>query len=143
MSFFPLSSWSEDSKNVWLSSSPIWPYITHSPPGLTTKTKSSKSYDISSTDIYIGEDIEFIIHVFYWCIPLDHEIYTNCKKAYNLIKVLFSYNLFSGIKSQRAKKIKKKHLLLSTTNFWLFSDFLSSILLSHFRPLNCICSFNR
>ena len=110
MSYFPLSSWSEDSKNIWLSSSPIWPYITHSPPGLTTRTKSSKSYDISSTDIYIGEDIEFSIHVFYWCIPLDHEIYTNCKKAYNLIKVLFSYNLFSGIKSQRAKKIKKKTL---------------------------------
>ena len=25
--------------------------------------------------IYIGEDQEFI-HIFYWCIPLDHEIYT-------------------------------------------------------------------
>ena len=30
--------------------------------------------------IYIGEDWEFIIHIFYWCIPLDHEIYTNIKK---------------------------------------------------------------
>ena len=42
--------------------------------------QKSKSYEISSTDIYIGEDLEFIIHVFYWCIPLDHEIYTKCKK---------------------------------------------------------------
>ena len=33
--------------------------------------QKSKSYEISSTDIYIGEDLEFIIHVFYWCIPLD------------------------------------------------------------------------
>ena len=24
----------------------------------------------------------FIIHVFYWCIPLDHEIYTKCNKKH-------------------------------------------------------------
>ena len=42
--------------------------------------QKSKSYEISSTVIYISEDQEFIIHVFYWCIPLDHEIYTKCKK---------------------------------------------------------------
>ena len=27
--------------------------------------QKSKSYEISNTDIYIGEDLEFIIHVFY------------------------------------------------------------------------------
>ena len=27
-----------------------------------------------------GEDQEYI-HVFYWCIALDHEIYTKCKKT--------------------------------------------------------------
>ena len=53
----------------------------------TGKTKFSKKvnsmkYEISSTDIYIGEDLEFIIHVFYWCIPLDHEIYTKCNKKH-------------------------------------------------------------
>ena len=37
--------------------------------------QKSKSYEISSTGIYIGDDQEFIIHVFYWFIPLDHEIY--------------------------------------------------------------------
>ena len=37
--------------------------------------QKSKSYEISGTDIYIGEDREFIIQVFYWCIPLGHEIY--------------------------------------------------------------------
>ena len=37
--------------------------------------QKSKSYEISDTDIYIGEDLGFIIHVFYWCIQLDHEIY--------------------------------------------------------------------
>ena len=41
--------------------------------------QKSKSYEISSTVIYIGEGQKFIIHAFYWCIPLDHEIYTKCK----------------------------------------------------------------
>ena len=43
--------------------------------------QKSKSYEMSSTDIYIGEGQEFIIHVFYWSIPLDHEIYTKCKRS--------------------------------------------------------------
>ena len=42
--------------------------------------QNNKSYEIFSTDISIGEDQEFIIHVFYWCIPLDHEVFTKCKK---------------------------------------------------------------
>ena len=37
--------------------------------------QKSKSYDI-----YIGEDQKFIIHAFYWCIPLDCEIYNKYKK---------------------------------------------------------------
>ena len=45
-------------------------------------SQKSKSYDeISSTVIYIGEDKKFIIHVLYWFIPLDHEIYTKCTKS--------------------------------------------------------------
>ena len=44
--------------------------------------QKSKSYEISSTDIYIGEGQKFIIHVFYWWVPLDHEIYTKCKNKY-------------------------------------------------------------
>ena len=42
--------------------------------------QKSKSYETSSTDICTGEDWEFIIHVFYSCIPLDHEINAKCKK---------------------------------------------------------------
>ena len=44
--------------------------------------QKSKSYERSSTDTYIDEDLEFIIHLFHWCIPLYHEIYTKCKKQY-------------------------------------------------------------
>ena len=68
--------------------------------------QKSKSYEISNTDIYIGEDLEFIIHVFYWCIPLDHEIYTKCKKNHLtwLIKGTSSHKICSGVKSQQVKK---------------------------------------
>ena len=50
---------------------------------LTSKTifsKKSKFYEISSIDIYVGKDLEFIIRVFSWSIPLDHEIYAKYKK---------------------------------------------------------------
>ena len=63
--------------------------------------QKSKSYEISSTVIYISKDQKFIIHVFYWCIPLDHEIYTKCKKTSNLIKSVSGHNISSGIKSQQ------------------------------------------
>ena len=46
--------------------------------------QKSKSCEISSTDIYIGEDREFIILVFYWCIPLDHKIYIYLMKKKHL-----------------------------------------------------------
>ena len=29
---------------------------------------------------YVGEDREFIIHIFYWCIPLDMKSILNVKK---------------------------------------------------------------
>ena len=72
--------------------------------------QKSKSYEISSTDIYIyiyiyiGEDWEFIIHVFYWCIPLNHEIYIKCKKTSNLIEGISSHSICFGYKSQQVKK---------------------------------------
>ena len=67
--------------------------------------QKSKSYEISSTVIHIGEGQKFIIHVFYWCIPLDHEIYTKCKKkTSNLIKGISSHKICSEIKSQQVKK---------------------------------------
>ena len=54
----------------------------------------------------IGVDLEFIIHVFYWCIPLDHEIYTKCnRKTSNLIKNTSSYSICYAIKCQQAKKL--------------------------------------
>ena len=47
-------------------------------------SQKSKSYEISSTVIYIGKGQKFIVQVFYWCIPLDHKIYTKCQKKKHL-----------------------------------------------------------
>ena len=45
--------------------------------------QKSKLFKISSTNIiYTGEDLEFVMQVFYWCITLDHETYTKCKKKH-------------------------------------------------------------
>ena len=74
--------------------------------------QKGKSYEISNTDMYIGKDLEFIIHIFYWCIQLDHEIYIKCKKTSNLIKVISSYNICSEIKGNK----QKNHLSFSTRN---------------------------
>ena len=75
--------------------------------------------------------------------PLDHEIYTKCKKTSNLIKVMSSHNIRCGIKSQQVKK----HFSFSTENFtktfWFFSEFLCTISSSHFWPFNFMCTFNR
>ena len=85
--------------------------------------QKSKSYEISSVDIYVGEDLEFIIRVFSWSIPLDHEIYTKYKKTMknitlsNLIKVISYYNICSGIKDEQAKKTAICHSVPKTFDF--------------------------
>ena len=85
--------------------------------------QKSKSYEISIIDIYVGEGLEFIIRVFSWCIPLDHEIYTKYKKTMknitlsNLIKVISYYNICSGIKDDQAKKTAICHSVPKTFDF--------------------------
>ena len=82
-----------------------------------------KSYEISSVDIYVDEDLKFIIRKFSWCIPLDHEIYTKYKKTMknitlsNLIKVISYYNICSGIKDDQAKKTAICHSVPKTFDF--------------------------
>ena len=98
----------------------------------------SKSYEISSADIYIREDWEFIIHVFYWCIPLDHSILT--VKEHLTWLGISSHNICSGIKSQQ---VKKDICYSVPKTFWFFSEFPCSILSSNFRPINFMGAFSR
>ena len=75
-----------------------------------------------------------------WCIPLDHKIYTKCKKTSNLIKDISSHNICSGIKSQQ---VKKDICYSVPKTFWFFSEFPCSILSSNFRPFNFMGAFSR
>ena len=83
----------------------------------------------------MSKDQKFVIHVFYWCIPLDHEIYTKCKKKKkkkpNLIKGISSHKICSGIKSQQVKKPfviqYQKLLIFLTITLFHFIDSLSTI----------------
>ena len=95
--------------------------------------QKSKFCEISITVVYTGEDREFFIHVFYWCIPLDHEIYTKCKKnPSNLIKGISSHNICSGIKIQHVKKTEfviqyQKHLIFLRIPLFRLIESLSTI----------------
>ena len=69
--------------------------------------------------MYISEDLEFIIRVFYWCIQLDHEIYTKCNK-----KHLTWLKLYLVIISALELKVnkQKKHLSLTVPKPFDFSQ---------------------
>ena len=99
----------------------------------------SKPYEIPSTVIYIGEDQEFVIHVFCWCIPLDNEIYTKCKKTSNQIKKISSHNICSEIKTQQVKTT----ISHSVPKTFHFSQNYSSISSSHFRSFIFMRAFNK
>ena len=117
------------------------------------KFQKCKSYEISSIDIYVGEELEFIIRVFSWCIQLNHEIYTKYKKTMknitlsNLITVASYYNICSGIKGEQAKKqpfviLYQKLLIFLRISLLHFIKLLSTVLLLIDKPnescRNCI-----
>ena len=93
-----------------------------------------KSYEISTTNIYIGEDLEFIIHVFYWCIPSDHKIYTKCKKNHpTWLKLYLVIISALELKSNNQKKT------FSIKIVWFFSEFFCCISSSYFRIFTFMC----
>ena len=101
--------------------------------------QKSKSYEISKTDIYIGEDLEFIIHVFYCCIyPIRpwHLLNVN-KKHLSWLKLYLV--LISGIKSQQAKK----PFVIQYQNLLIFLRIpLVHFIKSFFWSFNFMCAFN-
>ena len=86
---------------------------------LTSKTIFSKKVNLMKypvyTDIHVGEDLEFIIPVFFWCIPLplDHEIYTKWKKT-NYLTWLKLYLVIMSALEIKVNKHKNSHLSFST-----------------------------
>ena len=79
------------------------------PSKTTFSPKNNKSHEIFSTDIYIGENLEFIF-IFPWCFALSHEIYTKYKKSRKnatlcnyLIKFIPNYTI-SALESKLNKE---------------------------------------
>ena len=72
-----------------------------------------KSFKISNTDICIGEDLEYIIYVFYRCIQLDHEINIKCKKNLTWLKL---HLVIITALELKVNKQEKTHLSCSTKN---------------------------
>ena len=104
--------------------------------------QKSKSYEISSTVIYIGEDREFIIHVFYCCVPLDHENYTKCKKKHliwsKVYPVIISSLELKGNKYKKPCVIQYQKLDFSQSSsdpfYWVTFDHLLSCVLLIDKP---------
>ena len=81
--------------------------------------------------------------IYYSCILLVYPIrpwnlLNVKKKTSNLIKVISCYNIWSGIKSQQAKR----PFLIQYQKPLIFSEFLCSISSNHFQPFNFMCAFN-
>ena len=87
---------------------------------MTGKDKQNHIFQKSKSN----ENQKFI-NVFYWCILLDHKVYTKYKKTSNLIKDIFIHNICSGIKSRDKKKIFQCQKLLIFSKFPLFYFFKS------------------
>ena len=88
---------------------------------MTGKDKQNHIFQKSKSN----ENQKFI-NVFYWCILLDHKVYTKYKKTSNLIKIY----LFTIYALELKVEIKKKSF--SAKSFWFFLNFLCSISSSHF-----------
>ena len=100
--------------------------------------QKSKSHEISSTDVHVGEDLEFIIRVFSWCIPLDHEIYTKWKKTKHLTWLKLYLVIISALEI-KVNKHKNIHLSFSTKNFCFSQN--SSVpfhQLTFYRSISCV-----
>ena len=108
--------------------------------------QKSKSYEISITDIYIGEDREFIIHVFYQCTHQTMKSILNVKKTSNLIKGIYSHKICSEIKSQQVIKTICHSVPKTFIRILLF-HFIKSLSTNQFhvcfQPINFMCAFSQ
>ena len=101
--------------------------------------QKSKSYEISSTDMYVRETWNLLLLYFPGVSYYTMKSILNVKDNINLIKVISSCNICAGIKSQQEKKT---YLSFSIQMFLFFSKFLCSISSSHFLPFSFLCAFN-
>ena len=69
-------------------------------------------------NIFVRDTFNFIIRVFAWCLPTDHEIYKSYNSSFenitvsNLVKVLSSYRVCEKIKNQQVLSYCNQHVVL-------------------------------
>ena len=69
-------------------------------------------------DIFISDTFNFIIRVFAWCLPTDHEIYKNFNSSVknitvsNWVQVLSNYRACEGIKNKQVLSYCNQHVVL-------------------------------
>ena len=91
--------------------------------------KTDPIYEHPVLNIFVDDTFNFIIPVFAWCLPTNHEIYKNYNSSVknitvsNLVKVLSNYRVYEGFKNQQVLSycnqhavLKKLSLLSITTN---------------------------
>ena len=87
------------------------------------KDLNPRKYPVQ-TCTYIGEDLEFIIHIFYWCIPLDHEIYTKGRiKHLTWLKIyLVTLRSLIDLRLLIFRKLSTQDILIPHPCGYLFSE---------------------
>ena len=80
------------------------------------------NHSIPKFEIYIINNLDFIIRLYSWTLPVQHEIYeqSNSSMKYisfsNLVSKLASYNICTGVSIDLCSKKLKKHCIPQTFN---------------------------
>ena len=104
-----------------------------------------KSYEISSTHIYVGEDQEFIICEFSWVsshFTMESILNAKKKKKKHLTWLKLYLIIISALET-KINKHKSSQLSFSTKNFSFFSKFFCSTSSTLFLPFHFTCAFDR
>ena len=80
--------------------------------------KTDPIYGNPVLDIFVSDTFNFIIRVFAWCLPTDHESYENYNSSIqnitvsNLVKILSNYKVCETIRNQQVLSYCNQHVVL-------------------------------
>ena len=79
--------------------------------------KNDEIHEIPIFDLFFNNDLNFIIRVFTWCLPTDHEIYKRYKNSVkkifvsNLVKEIMQYHVCQGMKNENTFQYSDQHII--------------------------------
>ena len=80
--------------------------------------KTDPIYENPVLDIFVSDTFNFIIRVFAWCLPTDHEIYKNYNSSVknitvsNSVKVFSNFRVCEGTKNRQVLSYCNQHVVL-------------------------------